>query len=459
MMRGRSGGPRDLRTVVFTDIVGSTERAAQVGDRAWGELLAHHHAIVRAALKATGGREMDTAGDGFFATFERPTQALACAGRIVAGVQSLGLAVRVGMHAGEVETQEGKARGITVHVAARLMAAAGPDEVLLSATVRDLAAGAGWTFADRGPLALKGLAEPVHAYALDLAAPPPTVATGRVGRGATLTDRAGGRWAIGAAVVVVALAAVVVAANLTGGGGVKTTATPTTAALASPSATLSATPSSAPSPTAAVITAFPLGFDGPLALAPGQYVAEALPGSPSLTIADDGWSVADSSKINLSLARTTSPDDQLAIRWPVDLAADACASKPAVAIGPEPESQFLAWTRAVRGLQLTTPTLRDFGDLPATQYDVGVVPAYACHTTDPVSVYVTPCTLQLSYDTCIYFDLGVRQQLDVSSRDGELILITVQAPSAAEFDAFRPLAEDILKTLTFPSLETATPVP
>jgi len=225
-------------------------------------------------------------------------------------VQSLGLAVRVGVHAGEVATQEGKAGGITVHVAARLMAAAGADEVLLSATVRELAAGAGWTFADRGPLELKGLAEPVHAYALDLAAPAPTLATARVGRGAALADRAGSRSAI--------------------------------AAVMSRSAMLSPTPSSAPSPSSAVIAAFPVGFDGPLPLAPGQYTADALPGSPSLTVADDGWSVSDSSHINLTLARTTSPDDQLAIWWPASLATDPCAANPPVAIGPEPENQFLA---------------------------------------------------------------------------------------------------------------------
>ncbi len=111
--------------MLFTDIVGSTERLADVGDRAWADLLARHHAVVRSALRTTGGREMDTAGDGFFATFARPADALACARQIVQGVAGLALAVRVGLHAGEVETGGGKASGITVHVAARLMAAAG----------------------------------------------------------------------------------------------------------------------------------------------------------------------------------------------------------------------------------------------------------------------------------------------------------------------------------------------
>ncbi len=458
MTRGRSGRPRDLRTVLFTDIVGSTEHAARIGDHAWGGLLTRHHAVVRAALKATGGREMDTAGDGFFATFERPTDALACAGRIVAEVQTLGLAVRVGVHTGEVEIGEGKARGITVHVAARLMAAAGPNEVLLSATVRELAAGAGWTFADRGPLELKGLAEPVHAYALDLAGPPPTVAIGRVGPGALLADRAGNRWAIGAAAVIVVVAVVLVAVNLAGAGG-HPAATPTAVAVVSPSAVASSTPSVAPSPSAAAIAAFPVGFDGPVALAPGRYTADALPGTPSLTVTDDGWSISDSSKIHLVLARTSSPDDQVAVLWPADLAVDPCATKPGVAIGPEPETQFLAWTRTATGLQLSPPTLREFGDLPATQYDVSVVPAHACQTTDPVSVYVTPCTLQLSYSTCIYLDVGVRQRLEVSSRDGRLILIIIQAPSAAEFDVLEPLAEKILGTLAFPATGTATAAP
>ncbi len=109
----RAAAPRDLRTVLFTDIVGSTEVAARLGDRAYGALLARHHALIRDALRTHAGREVDTAGDGLFATFGRPTAALACARAIVTGVHDLGLAVRVGVHAGEVETLDGKAGGIT----------------------------------------------------------------------------------------------------------------------------------------------------------------------------------------------------------------------------------------------------------------------------------------------------------------------------------------------------------
>ncbi|MFI5260999.1 MAG: adenylate/guanylate cyclase domain-containing protein [Candidatus Limnocylindrales bacterium] len=452
MMGGRpAGGSRDLRTVLFTDIVGSTEQAAQLGDRAWGQLLARHHAVVRAALKATGGHEMDTAGDGFFATFARPTDALACARAIVAGVAALGLAVRVGVHAGEVETREGKAGGLTVLVAARLMAAAGSDEVLVSATVRDLAGGAGWSFADRGQLTLKGLAEPVHAYALDLAAAAPALATGRVGLGAAIADRAGSRWLIGAAVVVV-----VVVVTLAGGAG-HPAATPTTVAGASPSAMLSPTPSSAPSPSAAVIAAFGVGFPAPVPIAPGQYRAVALRGSPTLTIADEGWSVSASNHINLSLARTTSPEDRFAIYWPTNLATDLCASKAPVAIGPDPEAQFLAWLRTATGLRLSPPRIRQFGDLGTTEYDISIIDAAACQTTDPISVSITPCTAPLT-DACIALDSGVRQRLEVSSRDSKLILILIEAPSAAEFDTLAPLAEKILSTLTFPP-ESATQAP
>ncbi|HEX6845186.1 MAG TPA: adenylate/guanylate cyclase domain-containing protein, partial [Actinomycetota bacterium] len=136
---------RVLATVLFTDIVGSTERASEVGDRDWKRLVEQHHAKVRALLGRFRGQEVDTAGDGFFATFDGPGRAVRCASEIVRSVGSLGIAVRAGLHTGEVETIAGKAGGLGVVIGARIAALAGPSEVLVSQTVRDLTAGSGLT--------------------------------------------------------------------------------------------------------------------------------------------------------------------------------------------------------------------------------------------------------------------------------------------------------------------------
>ena len=135
-----------LTTVLFTDIVGSTERAAELGDRAWRDLLARHHASVRRELARFRGEELDTAGDGFFATFDGPARAIRCAQAIVAHVGELGLDLRAGLHTGECELHDGKLAGIAVSVGARVAAEAGPGEVLVSSTVKDLVAGSGIEF-------------------------------------------------------------------------------------------------------------------------------------------------------------------------------------------------------------------------------------------------------------------------------------------------------------------------
>ncbi|HXY80016.1 MAG TPA: adenylate/guanylate cyclase domain-containing protein [Gaiellaceae bacterium] len=148
---------RVLATVVFTDIVGSTERARELGDRRWRELLEAHHAVVRRELARFGGREIDTAGDGFLAAFDGPARAIRCARAVVAGMPALGLDVRAGVHTGECEVIGEKLAGQAVHVGARVAAEAGPGEVLVSSTVRDLVAGSGIELADRGLFALKGI--------------------------------------------------------------------------------------------------------------------------------------------------------------------------------------------------------------------------------------------------------------------------------------------------------------
>ena len=146
-----------LATVLFTDIVGSTAVAAELGDRAWRELLERHHALVRRELARYRGEEKDTAGDGFFATFDGPARAIRCAQAIVDGMQELGLEVRAGVHTGECELHEGKVAGLAVVIGARVSALAGGEEVLVSQTVKDLVAGAGVDFEDRGEHELKGV--------------------------------------------------------------------------------------------------------------------------------------------------------------------------------------------------------------------------------------------------------------------------------------------------------------
>ena len=146
-----------LATVLFTDIVGSTERAAALGDRAWRELLERHHALVRRELARFRGEERDTAGDGFFATFDGPARAIRCAQALVDGVRELDLELRAGVHTGECELHDGKVAGLAVSIGARLASAAGAGEVLVSQTVKDLVAGTGLLLEDRGERELKGV--------------------------------------------------------------------------------------------------------------------------------------------------------------------------------------------------------------------------------------------------------------------------------------------------------------
>jgi pimeloyl-ACP methyl ester carboxylesterase len=148
---------RVLATVLFTDLVGSTERASELGDRRWRELLETHHASVRAELARFSGREIDTAGDGFLAAFDGPARAIRCAKAVVDAVGRLGLGVRAGVHTGECEVVGDKLAGQAVHVGARVAAQAQPGEVLVSSTVRDLIAGSGIELSDRGLFTLKGV--------------------------------------------------------------------------------------------------------------------------------------------------------------------------------------------------------------------------------------------------------------------------------------------------------------
>jgi class 3 adenylate cyclase len=148
---------RVLATVLFTDIVGSTEQATVVGDRRWRDLLEGYHALVRKEIERFRGREIDTVGDGFFATFDGPARAIRCACAVNDAVRQLGIQIRAGLHTGEVEIMGHNVGGIAVHIGARVAAHAGPGEVLVSSTVKDLVAGSGIEFEDRGIQSLKGV--------------------------------------------------------------------------------------------------------------------------------------------------------------------------------------------------------------------------------------------------------------------------------------------------------------
>ncbi len=166
----RLAGPpateRVLATILFTDIVGSTELAAGLGDVAWRELLGRHHSIVRRELARFHGRELDTAGDGFFAAFDGPARAVQAAAALRDPLAAIGLEVRAGLHTGECEVSDGKMVGIAVSIGARISALAGPGEVLVSRTVTDLVAGSGLRFEDRGEHQLKGIPDAWHLFAL-----------------------------------------------------------------------------------------------------------------------------------------------------------------------------------------------------------------------------------------------------------------------------------------------------
>jgi class 3 adenylate cyclase len=164
-VRTGSDPDRVLTTLLFTDIIDSTTRAAEMGDRRWRDLLDQHHDLVRAELDRFGGREITTTGDGFFARFDSPAQAVRCALSATDGITSLGVQIRAGVHTGEVEVRGADLGGLAVHIGARVAAAAHPGEVLVSSTVKDLLAGSGVPFEDRGEHELKGVPGAWHLFA------------------------------------------------------------------------------------------------------------------------------------------------------------------------------------------------------------------------------------------------------------------------------------------------------
>jgi class 3 adenylate cyclase len=158
---------RALATVLFTDIVSSTERAAALGDDEWSRVLDHHDAVVVREIERHRGRKINPTGDGVLATFDGPARGVRCAQAICEAVRSLGIEVRAGLHTGEIELRGADIGGIAVHIGERVSALAGPGEVLVSSTVKDLVSGSGITFADRGPHVLKGVPDQWRVFAVE----------------------------------------------------------------------------------------------------------------------------------------------------------------------------------------------------------------------------------------------------------------------------------------------------
>jgi class 3 adenylate cyclase len=160
-------GERVLATILFTDIVSSTRHASELGDENWQKLLEQHHALVRSEIAHFSGREIETAGDSFLVTFSGPARAIRCACAIRDAVKRLGIEIRAGLHTGEIELLGEKVSGIGVNIASRVMDKAGPDEVLVSRTVRDLISGSGIDLKDKGVHQLRGISEAWRLYAVE----------------------------------------------------------------------------------------------------------------------------------------------------------------------------------------------------------------------------------------------------------------------------------------------------
>ena len=478
---GSTEGVHLTRGFLFADLRGYTAFVEAHGDEAAATLLDAYRRVVRQVVQGSGGAEIKTEGDSFYVVFPSASQAVRCGLGIVAAAASWTaqepgrpIAVGVGVHAGETaETAEGYV-GMAVNLAARICAQASAGEVLVSDTVRGLVrSSTDVTFSPRGKRRLKGISEPVAVYAASSMATP-ALGGATLGRSSKVSWSAGAKTALGPflAGVVVIVGAVIVSVVLVSGafgGSNKAEPSPGTSHPSAAAAVLgsltspAATASVEASVDSAAPSASPLGIPieevaGRLALKAGLYTAVILPGTPSMTVADGGWSVVVSADGDMVLARTTTPDDRVEIRWIHALSSDVCGLQPAVLVGADPEHQFDSWARAMTGLQLSPGTIRQFGPLTSEEYDVAVVPKNACQYSTPVAVVVTPYDLgvglfqgggQADGTTNLSFNAGDRIRLEVTSRNGKLILIIIQAASTGDFATFQPVVEDLLGSLEF----------
>jgi class 3 adenylate cyclase len=478
---GSTEGLHLTRGFLFADLRGYTAFVEAHGDEAAASLLDAYRRIVRQVVLGSGGAEIKTEGDSFYVVFPSASQAVRCGLAIVASAASWTaqepgrpIAVGVGVHAGETaETAEGYV-GMAVNLAARLCAQASAGEVLVSDTVRGLVRSSmDVTFSPRGKRRLKGITEPVTVYAASSMATPAGGGVA-VSRGSEVSWSAGARKAVGPlgvgiAVIVAAVVISVVLVYGAFGASTKTEASPGASNQVGAAAVLAslnpptAIPSGEASVNSAAPSASPLGIpieevNGRLALKAGTYTAVILPGAPSMTVADGGWSVVVSADGDMVLARTTTPDDRVEMRWVQALSSDVCGLQPAVPVGADPEHQFEAWARTTTGLQLSPGTIRQFGPLTSEEYDIAVVPKNACQYSTPVAVVVTPYDLgvglfqgggQADGTTNLSFNAGDRIRLEVTSRNGKLILIIIHAASTADFATFQPMVENLLGSLEF----------
>ena len=456
MLRGAQR--RLTRTVLFTDIVGSTETAAQLGDQRWRGTLAQHHAVVRRELRRFHGREVDTAGDGFFAVFESPTEAVRCAAAVAPAVRRIGLDVRVGIHTGDVETSREKVSGIAVHIGARLMALAGPGEVLVSGTVRDLVAGSGDEFIDRGRHELKGVPGTWQVLSLVLPelAEPAAIAVAEEGA----EPRVSGRLRIGllgAGLAGVGLLAVAwIAITLSRGSAplALATTTPTEQAGSSPSATPPATALPRPLPGTRALS-LPGELQADVTYSPMRFI-------PAFTLrgVSSWWSAEDRAEIAAFVQGPNEPGQatingtraagDVLILWIFrpDRLIPIGGGEPI----PVPSGLGLAtWLESRSDLDLSSPSPVSIGGFPGTRLEATIGAGATLNDKHAINL------MCWSLSECFWngyaggtIGLGSSDKIEilVLSVRGDLVVIAATAASAIWPDE-RAKVDQLLAGLTF----------
>jgi class 3 adenylate cyclase len=452
MLNRRRSSGRVVATILFTDIVGSTEVAARLGDHAWRGLLDRYRASVRRLLQRFHGREIDAAGDGFFALFEAPVDALGCAMAVRALGGDLGIRVRSGVHAGEIELDHGKAIGIGVHIASRIQALAEPDSIVVSGTARDLAVGSGISLAPAGEHELRGVPGRWQLFVVD--------DPGAPGKDAPATFPPGGRTisvrtGLVSAVGIVALTVVLVAAlQLRAPAGSGTLGSPgaTPVGPASPptGSPGSVAGGSSPSATLAPADSSPVPTDAPqpkrmvdgLSL-PGTYLI-AVPGRPVVALADPWQSYSGDNYERISVADR--PGNSITFAAATTVPGDACGTTERRLTG-DLGTAFLTWMRGNAALSVGPSIVRGSGPDASTQVDVDLVSSKSC-ATDPRTVRLVPLSVS---PPGITLTSGTPSRLLVHSLGNRVLVIAVQSPTRDEFDRFLAQADAVLASIHFES--------